>query len=44
MREWAARTEDGGAVLCGEPLIANEAPDGAALAQCRALGAALAGS
>ena len=32
-----------GAAASGEPLIVNEAPDDGGLAQCRALGAALAG-
>ena len=42
MREWQERTEKAGAVLCGEGLIINEAPDEAGLESCRALGARLA--
>ena len=42
MREWQERTEQAGAVLCGEGLIVNEAPDEAGLESCRALGARLA--
>ena len=42
MRNWAERTENDGATLCGEPLIVNEAPGADELAQCRALGAELA--
>ena len=42
MREWQERTEKAGAVLCGEGLIVNEAPDEAGLESCRALGARLA--
>ena len=42
MREWQERTEKAGAVLCGEGLIVNEAPDEAGLESCRALGACLA--
>ena len=41
-REWQERTEKAGAVLCGEGLIVNEAPDEAGLESCRALGARLA--
>ena len=42
MREWQERTEKAGAVLCGEGLIVNEAPDEEGLESCRALGARLA--
>ena len=42
MREWQERTEKAGAVLCGEGLIVNEAPDEEGLAQCRAFGAGFA--
>ena len=42
MRDWQERTEKAGAVLCGEGLIVNEAPDEAGLESCRALGARLA--
>ena len=43
MRDWADRLAASGAAASGEPLIVNEAPDDGGLAQCRALGAALAG-
>ena len=44
MRDWAERVKAAGAELVnGEGLIVNEAPDDDALAQCRALGAALVG-
>ena len=44
MREWAERVKKDGAVLVNdEGLIVNEAPDDAALADCKALGAKLAG-
>ena len=43
MREWAERVRNYGAVLVNdEGLIANETPDDAALADCKALGAKLA--
>lgn len=42
MRNWEERCRDDGAALVCEPVICNEAPDAAALAACRALGAALA--
>ena len=43
MREWAERVKNDGAVLVNdEGLIVNEAPDNAALADCKALGAKLA--
>lgn len=39
MRNWAERvTADGAALVNGEGLIVNEAPDDAALEQCKALG------
>ena len=41
MRNWEERCRDDGAALVCEPVICNEAPDAAALAACRALGAAL---
>ena len=44
MRDWADRLAASGAAACGEPLTVNEAPDEDGLAQCRALGAALAGA
>ena len=44
MRDWAERVKAAGAELVnGEGLIVNEAPDDDALAQCKALGAALVG-
>lgn len=42
MRDWQARTEAAGAVLCADGLIANNTPDEDALSDCRALGRALA--
>ena len=43
MREWAERVRnDGAALVNDEGLIANETPDDAALADCKALGAKLA--
>ncbi|MDR1218406.1 MAG: flavodoxin [Treponema sp.] len=42
MRNWSERCEAAGAVLATESVIANNAPDAAALASCAALGAALA--
>ena len=42
MRDWADRAAAAGAVLCAEPVIANETPDADALAECAALGKALA--
>ena len=44
MRDWADRLAASGAAACGDPLTVNEAPDEDGLAQCRALGAALAGA
>ena len=44
MREWAERVKKDGAVLVNdEGLIVNEAPDDAALADCKTLGAKLVG-
>ena len=44
MRDWYDRTASAGASLVGgEGVMANEAPDEAALAACKELGAALAG-
>ena len=43
MRDWEARAEAAGALLCGgEGLIAHEAPDDDAQDACRALGRSLA--
>ena len=42
MRTWADTCKNDGAVLAAEPVICNDAPDDDALAQCDALGAALA--
>jgi len=42
MHDWEKRCADDGAVLACDSVICNEAPDDAALAACRALGAALA--
>ena len=42
MRTWADTCKNDGAVLAAEPVICNDAPDDDALAQCEALGAALA--
>ena len=43
MRDWQARAEAAGALLCGgEGLIAHEAPDDDAQDACRALGRSLA--
>lgn len=43
IRDWCERCKAAGAeVIGGEGVIANEAPDGEALAKCRALGEALA--
>lgn len=42
MRTWEERCLTGGMTLVTESVTANNAPDDAALAQCRALGAALA--
>ncbi|MDR2782246.1 MAG: flavodoxin [Treponema sp.] len=42
MRLWNERCETAGAVLAAGSVIANNAPDAAALASCRILGAALA--
>lgn len=43
MRDWQARAESAGASLVADGLTVNETPDEDGLAQCRALGAALAG-
>lgn len=42
MRDWQERAENAGALLCQEGLMAHEVPDAAALADCEALGKALA--
>jgi flavodoxin short chain len=42
MRTWADTCKNDGAVLAAEPVVCNDAPDDDALAQCDALGAALA--
>lgn len=42
MRDWQKRTDESGAALCADGLIVHETPDEAGLADCRALGAALA--
>jgi len=42
MRTWADTCKNDGAALAAEPVICNDAPDDDALAQCDALGAALA--
>ncbi|MBC8536303.1 flavodoxin [Feifania hominis] len=41
MRDWKERTIAAGANLCGEPVMANEAPGVTELDECRALGEAL---
>lgn len=41
MRDWQDRCAAVGAVLCGDGLTVNEAPDDIALAECTALGKAL---
>ena len=41
MHDWQDRCAAAGAVLCGEGLTVNEAPDDIALAECTALGKAL---
>jgi len=41
MRSWESDCISLGAILVGDSVICNEAPDDAALADCRALGAAL---
>lgn len=43
MTTWEETCRGDGAVLAANPVICNEAPDETALAECRALGAALAG-
>lgn len=42
MRDWEDRTKKAGATLAADCVMANETPDDAALASCRALGVALA--
>ena len=42
MRNWFQRATDAGASLVNDGLIANNAPDDGALAQCEAFGASLA--
>ncbi|MDR2446107.1 MAG: flavodoxin [Treponema sp.] len=42
MRNWSERCEAAGAMFAAKSVIANNAPDAAALASCGALGAALA--
>ena len=42
MRTWQETCEADGAVLVQNPVICNEAPDDGAVAECRALGSALA--
>lgn len=41
MRDWEERCKAAGISLASESVLANEAPDDAALASCKALGAAL---
>jgi flavorubredoxin len=42
MRDWQDRVAADGAMLVSDGVIANSAPDGSALADCEALGKALA--
>lgn len=42
MRSWEERCASNGVVLAAQSVICNEAPDDEAVAQCKALGAALA--
>ena len=42
MRDWQERAENAGVQLCQDGLMINETPDDDGLAQCRALGEALA--
>ena len=42
MRNWEEACSDAGITLACESVICNEAPDAAALEECKALGAALA--
>ena len=42
MRDWEERCKNAGAVLAAESVIVNDAPDDDGLAECKALGAALA--
>lgn len=41
MRDWEERAKNAGADLVTDPVMANEAPDDAALIACKELGAAL---
>ena len=43
MRSWEADCSDSGVSLSAESVMANNAPDDAAIASCKALGAKLAG-
>ncbi len=42
MRSWEARCAEKGIALAADSVLANEAPDDAAVAACKALGAAIA--
>ena len=42
MRNWEAECRDLGLSLVSNPVLANEAPDDSAIAECKALGTALA--
>ena len=42
MRDWEARCRNAGIALAADSVMANDAPNEDALAECRALGAALA--
>jgi flavodoxin short chain len=42
MRNWEADCKEAGAVLAVDPVMANDAPDEAAVASCKELGSALA--
>ena len=42
MRSWEARMKEAGALLVAEPVICNLTPDEEGLANCKALGEALA--
>ena len=42
MRDWEDRCKTNGAILATESVMANDSPDDAAIASCRALGASLA--
>ena len=41
MNDWEARCNDAGVLMQHAPVICQEAPDDAALAECRELGASL---